>query len=207
MARRKELATDTVDDAPQTEADLGALYEEVEKVTPSDDTIKRIAELARRQMELEDQLAELEAQHANLTKELSRVSQVDLPAALDSAGVADFKLTNGVKVILQQSLRVSTTGKYRDAINAWLEKTGRGDLIRDELKFAFKPDESKTAELLGRIADAIEADYDRKRYVNPQSFAALLREVLESGKENVPLEDLGAFEQRFVKLERPKKSA
>jgi len=75
------------------------------------------------------------------------------------------------------------------------------DVIKDEVTAAFgKGAASLAEEAVKLLIDSGATAVDRKRYVNPQTFAALLRELLAAGEE-VPLDELGAFMQRRAKLE------
>lgn len=168
-----------------------------------EDALSRLAELARQQIELEDQIADLAAQMKEKGAELRRVSEDLIPSLLDDTGLSEVRLANGAKIVVRDNLRVSTTGKYRSAINAWLEKNGYADIIKDEVTVAFGRGQGSLAgRLIAWVAAEMDLPANRKRYVNPQTFGALLRELMESGAE-VPLEELGAFAQRIAKIERP----
>ena len=176
---------------------------EQDPVHISDDTLTRLGLAAARQLKLERRLQELTDQSTVVSSEIRRLSEVDIPSILDETGLSEVRLKDGTKVVVKEDLRVSTTGKYREMINAWLVKTGNEDMIKDEVVARFGKGEGDKAAAFLAAALAETEDADRKRSVNPQSFAALLREMMSNG-DDVPLDELGAFVQRRAKLEPPK---
>jgi hypothetical protein len=166
---------------------------------PTEDQLVRLSNLVHNQLELESQIKTLEHTMKNFQAQLRQVSEVDIPNLLDETGLSEVKLRDGTKVVVREDLRVSTTGKNRDVINRWLTEIGCEDLIRDEVVASFNRGEGERAEELLRHLTLLGVLSDRKRYVNPQSFAALLREMRDKG-EDVPLERLGVFVQRRAQL-------
>ena len=175
-------------------------YEKLE-TGMTDSQLTRLGKLAHHQMELEDRIKETQSTLDDLNKQHNEVSGVSIPSLLDETGLSEVRLADGTKVSVREDLRVSTTGKYRDVINAWLESRGLDDVIRDEVTAAFAKGAGEAAAKAVSMLKGIGAAVDRKRYVNPMTFAALLRELMADG-ESVPLEDLGAYVQRRTKLER-----
>lgn len=177
-------------------------YEKYANEEPSDDILTRLAELSNKQLQLEDDIIAAQRRVEQLVEHRDLISMYHIPALLDEAGVSDVRLSDGTRVQVKKSLRVSTTGRYRDKINAWLEQQGYDDIILDEVTARFGKGESALAVSLIKAANELTRSVARKRYVNAQTFAALVRELLAKG-EDVPLDEIGAFEQRFTKLERP----
>lgn len=178
-------------------------FEGMAETDVSEDALKRLSDLAHRQLELEREIGRLEYQIKELGKHHRKISEEDIPSLLDETGLSEIRLSDGTKVLVKEDLRVSTTGKHRDAINRWLEETGHDDVIKDEVVAQFGKGEGERAAMLMRAAAEFTDATTRKRYVNPQTFSALLRELMAAGEE-VPLEELGAYIQRRSKLESPK---
>lgn len=172
---------------------------------PSEDQLTHLATLVTQQIRLEDQLADLEASKKKLSEELNKLIQTTIPDFLQDTGLSEIKLSSGVKVKIEEKLRVSTTGKNRERINRWLEETGHADLIKDDITISFGAGHDEEASQVFRdIASGHQyADISRTRSCHSQTFAALMRELLASGHTDIPLEELGVFVQKFSKLERP----
>lgn len=169
---------------------------------PTDDQLTRLGKLAQRQLELEDELERLQQRAKELQEKHRVVSEVDLPALLDETGLSQVRLADGTRVVIREDLRVSTTGKNRDVINRWLEGRGLDDVIKDEVTAAFgKGDAAGAKSAMALLTELGAVAVDHKRYVNPQTFSALLRELRDGG-EDVPYEELGVFVQRRAKLDR-----
>lgn len=169
----------------------------------SEDALTRLGELARRQIELEDEIEALETELKAKKAACREVSEDSIPSLLDDTGLSEVRLSDGTRVEVRENLRVSTTGKYREPIHAWLAENGHDDIIKDEVVARFARGEGEAAERLIAAAGELTDAVDRKRSVAPQTFAALLRELLEDGI-TVPLEELGVYVQRRTKLERQK---
>lgn len=173
-------------------------------VGPDADSLVHLAELAGTQLELEREVEAAEAALKDLKEKLRNVSEKQIPDLLDGTGLSEVRLADGTKVIVKEDIQVSTTGKWRVAINNWLTSTGHGDLIKDELKVACGRDQEAAVEALVNLAQEHRFSVDRNRFVNPQSLKAFLRERLEAG-EDVPLDELGAHVFRKTKLEAPRR--
>jgi len=175
-----------------------------EPVSATEDQLTRLGKLANYQVSLEQTIASLEAQLKDIQEKYRRVSEIDIPGVLDETGLSEVRLADGTKIVIREDLRVSTSGKNRDVINNWLISRGHDDLIRDEVTAAFGKGHSDVAEKALEMLRGLTTSVDRKRYVNPQTFAALIRELLAGG-EDVPLDQLGVFVQRRAKLEQKPK--
>ena len=66
-----------------------------------------LAALARKQLELEAVVAKKTAELKEVTAQLRKVQEGDLPAALKAAGVPSFQLDNGMTVSYAEDLKVS----------------------------------------------------------------------------------------------------
>jgi len=168
----------------------------------SEDLLARLGDLARRQMDLEDQIEAANEELRKLGDDHRRISEEDIPAVLDETGLSEVRLSDGTKVRIKENLRVATAGKNREPINAWLEQEGHDDVIKDEVVALFGKGEGERAAALVLAAEELTDAVNRKRYVNPQTFAALLRELMADGVD-VLLDELGVFVQRQTKLDRP----
>lgn len=167
------------------------------------DQLMRLGVLVRRQIELEDAMADLQRKMKGIEEQHRTVSEIDIPLMLDETGLSDVRLADGTKVTVREDVRVSTSGKWRDPINAWLVQEGHDDLIKDKVTADFGKGENELVErVLAVLTEAGVTRVDRTRAVNPQTFAALIRELREAG-EDVPYDQIGVFIQRRAKLERP----
>jgi hypothetical protein len=187
------------------QVDYETLADEAAGTTPKE-LLKRLTALVRKQARLETKIEKLQAQASAAGEELRQISWVDIPELLDETGLSEVRLKDGTKVQIKDEVRVSTTGRYREKINSWLERTGNEDLIKNEITAAFPAgDRAKVERALKALAKAGVSQVDQKRFVNATTFAAFIRETLAGGELDVPMEEIGVHIQRITKLDKPKR--
>jgi len=179
-------------------------FEKMTDEAVSDDMLERLSVLVHQQLDLEDRIAETAKTLKDLNAQRDVIAGDQIPTILDSTGLSEIRLSDGTKVIVAETLRVSVgkSSQYRPAVIAWLEREGHDDIIKDTVTALFNKGEGAKAEELLQTAAGFTAAVDRDRSVNAQTFAALLRECMENGTD-VPLDELGVFVQREAKLKRP----
>lgn len=165
------------------------------------DMLKRLGELARQQIDLEDQIKAKEEELKRLKAEHQQVSGDYIPSVLDEAGLSEVRLSDGTKVVVKQDMRVSTAGKYRDIINRWLQENGHGDVIKNELSVGFPAGDERVKSAVEALRALGVQDMGQKEFVEPSTFKSLVRELMEDGEE-IPLDDLGVHTFRTTKLDR-----
>ena len=112
-------------------------FEEMEKDSidlPNDDETRRIAVLAKRQVELEELIARAEENLALMTKELDQVRDKDLSDLLLAHGLTELKLATGQKIKVDKMVFASISKDRAAECFAWLEKNGFGALIKRSLE-------------------------------------------------------------------------
>jgi len=183
-------------------------YEEIEADEPTSpkDLLKRLTAAVRKQVRLETKAEKLAAQLKEVQTEIRQVSWVDIPEIMDETGLSETRLKDGTKIEIKNEIRVSTTGKYREPINKWLEETGNEDLIKNEIAASIAAgDTAKAEKAIKALHKAGVSQVDHKRFVNANTFAAFVREVLAEGEIDVPTEEIGVHFQKMTKLEKPAK--
>ena len=166
--------------------------------------IARLAELARRQMALQTEIEQLEAQVKTRKKDLAVISEGELPAALAEVGLSDYTTTEGLKVRIEGGLSVSVAGKYHDPIVAWLREEGHDDIIKHTVVALFdKGQDALATALAGELSDRGLVTSE-KEDVNAMTFKALVRELMDDGQmEPDILERLGVGQWRRAKVTPP----
>jgi hypothetical protein len=155
--------------------------------------ITEISRLAELQLQLE---REVQAQEDALkvTKEKLRgVQEKDLPEAMASAGMKEFKLLNGAKVSIKEDISASLSGEKKTAAIAWLTEHGYQDIVSCDVTVGFRKGEEERARTVAR--DLVDKGFVPKldQNVNTATLKSLIRELMEQGIE-VPLETLGAYQ-------------
>ena len=82
---------------------------------PSDDGLRIVADLANEQLRLEQLVADQELALKDLKSQLTKVSEVDLPSALEALGVASVTLSDGGCITIKESVFAGITEKNKEA--------------------------------------------------------------------------------------------
>ena len=192
---------------------------EVEEAPPPDDaSLRKIAALAMKQLDIERAIADAEAHLVALNGQLKNVSEVELPAAMDAAHTRAFTTDNGTVVSVDtyyqanvpSAERVKDAGKLaallakRSAWFKWLRANGHASLIKREVTVAFGKGEDVQAAVL---LDLIKKGFSKqkvtdKEQVHTGSLQALVREQMEERGVVFP-DELGVAITRRASVEVP----
>jgi len=160
---------------------------------PSNDSIKQIADLAQRQLDLLQKIEQVEADLKLLNEDLRVVSEVDLPTAMFEAGVSSFTLDNGMKVSTKEDVYASIPKDKESTAFAWLNTNGFGGIIKHVVSASFGKEEDARAKELIAAAQSLGLNPEDKRSVHSATLKAFVKEQLAQGK-NIPLELFGAYQ-------------
>ena len=156
------------------------------------DSLKSIAELAKRQLNLEIDIANIEAQLKAKKEEHRQVSQIDIPEAMSEIGLSEFKLDSGHKISVNPFYNCSIPKDRVDEAMDWLRDNNHGDLIKNTVSVDFGRGEDNEAAALKQMINDKGHSYTDKTGVHPQTLRAFVREQVESG-QTLPLDLLGVF--------------
>lgn len=170
---------------------------------PSHDALSEVAQLAARQIELEDAIEATEAQLTALKEKLARVRDDELPSALAEHGLSEIAMRDGSRVKVIDVVRASIPAAHRDAAFRWLDEHGFGDLVKHEIKATFGRGEEAEAQASIDALRGMGVDAEDKRTVHPQTLGAFVREQLEQGAP-IPRDVFGVFVGRSTKISRAK---
>jgi len=154
--------------------------------------LSTLSSLAKKQLEIEQELESLEASLKQKKEEHRQVSQVDLPEAMTECGMNNFELDNGAKVTVKPFYNCSIPkDRYEDAL-LWLRNEGHADLIKNTVSVDFgRGEDDKAANFKAELLTS-GTSYKDKTGVHPQTLKAFVKEQVESGRP-LPLDLLGVF--------------
>lgn len=160
---------------------------------PSNNEVKEIAALAERQLEQQAEVEHLEEFLKKAQAALRQTREVDLPNAMQQAGVSEIKLPTGEKITIKEDVYASIPKDERGELAyAWLRDNGFGDVIKNEVKVAFGRGEEEQAAAL--LAECKVNGWNNASFaatVHSSTLKALIREQLAKGAD-FPLELFGA---------------
>ena len=164
-----------------------------EVIIPSNVELGEIAEFAARQVAYETRMAQLLEQVAELSKALRQVQEIDLPAAMDRAGVSSITLVDGSLVTVKPYVfaAIPKDERYHAALD-WLRAHQFGDLIKNKVEVSFgKEEDTDAAQLVELLKEHHWTAFTQAISVHPQTLKAWVTEQLKAGNE-FPLDLFGA---------------
>jgi len=170
------------------------------------DSLALISELGNRLLEEMKTVEELEASLRQASERVNNLKFKLLPDAMASAGVAEIKLLDGSKIVVDDFVSGSLpkdSDKRSQAIR-WLVENDGLSIIKTQVvaEFGFGERDKalelkRTIEKSGTPATIVDA-------VHPQTLCAFVREVLRSGKPIDP-SVLGLYVGRVAKVKQARK--
>lgn len=161
---------------------------------PSNNEVKEIAALAERQTNQQAHVDWMEEALKQAQADLRKTQEVDLPAAMQQAGVSEIKLSTGEKITIKDDVYASIPKDERGELAyTWLRNNGFGDVIKNEVKVAFGRGEEEQAAAL--LAECKVNGWNNASFaatVHSSTLKALIREQLAKGKD-FPMELFGAM--------------
>lgn len=138
--------------------------------------------LAERQLAIEDEIAKIVAQLDAANQRLNQIKLVDLPTAMDAAGVTKIELHHGIIVKVEDFITGNIREDQEREAFSWLRKHKFGSLIKNTIKVALGRGDDKKAKQLAVFLKKLKVPFERKEGVHVQTLRAFVREQLMSGK-------------------------
>jgi len=131
-------------------------FEADSKATPNDSEIKRLTDLTRLQIKLEDSVLEAEKKVKELNEKLREVSEDDIPALMNEIGqVKEITLTSGEKIKINTDVYASITKAKQSQAFEWLTVHNFDDLIKNSVVIPFDKGENERSAALIDLMDLI----------------------------------------------------
>jgi hypothetical protein len=148
-----------------------------------DEQIQSISALAEAQIKAEKDVERLEEELKNAKSFLEKIKCDMLPSAMRETGVEEFKLVDGSKVSIKESLRAYIKNENKDSVFAWLEANNEGSIIKAEIKAAFDRGQIENAKKL--VTQLLTQGYDAelKRDIHWQTLGSFVKNRLGDGLE------------------------
>lgn len=167
-------------DEPLKLEDVEADAKSAVDAIPEADKVKSLANLARQQVQIEEDIAQLEKNLVDMKDQLKKVSEYSIPELFNELGLAEFRLANGLKVRVNPYY----TGKITDEkAYDWLEDHGHADLIKGEFVVYYRRSSAKDLDAFRALASTMGFTVADKLGVHPQTLKAFIRHQIESGAD------------------------
>lgn len=164
--------------------DIQELLKDVGNVQDTD--IQRISKIATNIVQEQFVIQALEEDVKARKAKLFELQTVELPEAMDQAGVSEFTTTNGAKIKVAPVVQGSLPNEYskRSAALDWLRNNGHEGLIKRKISVAFGKGQDDIASLLvDKInellqSEEVDAPVSDDPSVHPQTLCAWARELI-----------------------------
>jgi len=160
----------------------------------SEQSISLITRLAQEQLTVNDEIEAIDQAAKDKKKEFKEI-QIKLAEAMDEAGMSSFETKDGHSVQIKDFVSASIKADNKDEAFAWLEQNGHSDLIKHEVKLAFRKGENEKADQALKILRDEGFTPDDKESVHSGTLSSFCREQIEAGNP-IPLELLGVYQER-----------
>lgn len=173
---------------------------------PNDNMLKSVSSIAERAVALEDEIAALEELLKRKNEEYRRITEHELPQAMQDVGMKDFSLTDGSRVEATLITRASPKVEMRPEMYRWLRENNLGDIIKTEVSVAFPAGREKEATVLRDVIKQTVGEKLRPELsesVHANTLTAFVKKRLAEGK-SLPLATFGVWQGTVAKITRPK---
>ena len=167
------------------------------------DDLDGVSRLAQEAAELEQEIASVEQKLKDKKKALYKITDEQLPEALEEMNQQKFTLTDGSEISVKPIYAASIPKDRRDEAFQWLRDHEFGDLVKNNVTVTFGRGEDDTAkDFIGLCGEQgfVPSQIEK---VEPMTLKAWLRERVEEG-DPIPLDLFGAFISQRATIKRRK---
>ena len=175
-----------------------------DKIDQLDDgQLDGVSRLANEAAALEHKLAEQEQAMKETKAALHKITDEQLPEALEEMGLQKFTLTDGSEISVKPIYSASIPRDRREEAFQWLRDHEFGDLVKNNVTVTFGRGEDADAKEFMNLCGSQGYVPAQLEKVEPMTLKAWLRERVEAG-DAVPLDLFGAFISQRATIKRSK---
>jgi len=155
-------------------------------------TLNDLTNKAEELLELEKLMDKVQAELKEVKNKYQKVSEEDIPSMLSELGLSEITMNDGSKISTSQYYSARITPDKTDEAFAWLNNNGHGDIIKNTVSVSFGREENDSALKLTSELHSKGLDPAQKKWVEPMTLKAFVREQVESGND-LPLETFNVY--------------
>ena len=182
-------------------SDSGSISDNLDKL--DDSQLDGISRLANEAAALEQVLSEKEQAMKETKAALHKITDEQLPEALEEMGLQKFTLTDGSEISVKPVYSASIPKDRRDEAYQWLRDNEFGDIVKNNVTVTFGRGEDAVAKKFLALCGTQGFAPDQLEKVEPMTLKAWLRERVEAG-DAVPLDLFGAYISQRATIKRSK---
>lgn len=158
--------------------------------TPGENEMAELSQLVQA-MQVKMAKAEMvEKELAILNKEIRTLSEVKIPEKFLQMKIQSLTMENGAKVTINQ-VYAANLGDRAPVAFEWLRDHGLDDIIKHEVKMNFGQGEEDSAQAVVHALRQAGYFVEDKETIHPQTLKAFVKEQIEMGNTEFPMETFG----------------
>ncbi len=162
-----------------------------------------VSRLAAEAANLERDISDAEFLLKDKKQALHKITDEQLPEALEEMGLQKFTLTDGSEIAVKPIYAASIPRDRREEAFQWLRDHEFGDLVKNNVSVTFGRGEDSIAKDFVGLCGAQGFVPNQQEKVEPMTLKAWLRERVEAG-DPIPLDLFGAFISQRATIKRSK---
>lgn len=172
-------------------------------IRASDEQLKAVATTAQKMLALQQKLEQAEEWTKKHKDLLRTIQEVELPNAMDACGMTSFTLDNGQQVVIKQIVAGSIPKAHEAEAMEWLRANKHDGLIKRKIEVSLERGKDSLGAKIVAQLKKLGVEVKQSESVHPQTLGAWAREMIEKGKEALPLELLGLYVGRRATVSNP----
>ena len=182
-------------------SDSGTTSDKIDQL--QEGKLDAVSRLANEAAALEQKLADAEKLMKETKAALHKITDEQLPEALEVMGLQKFTLTDGSEIAIKPIYAASIPKDRKEEAFQWLRDNDHGDLVKNLVSVSFGRGEDDTAKEFVGLCGAQGFVPTQAEKVEPSTLRGWLRERVEAG-DPVPLDLFGAFISQRATIKRSK---
>ena len=166
--------------------------------------LSRVSSLVRKQMTLEQRVADIEEELVRVKNDLRLVQEEELPSALAEHGLKSLQMEDGSVVNVDPFYSASIPKDRTVEALGWLRDNGFGDLVKNTVSASFGRGLDDKAQALLEDLERRGMDVSQKQWVEPMTLKAFAKEQIEKGSA-LPSDLFGVYVGQKARVRKGKK--
>lgn len=164
------------------------------------DDIAALVTVLREQKATVDQLTTALEQATSVH---NRLVQVDIPAAMEAAGLTELKIKDGATLKVKDDVNVYVTVENRPAAYEWLRANGLGTIIKTDLVVDLRALTEEQRSSLLNTCHNDETEYNTTESVHAATLKSSVKDMLAKGFTMPP--SISVHQYKKAELKEPRK--
>ena len=150
---------------------------------PNDSGLSSVAKIADQIVAKQTEVKTLEEDLKKAKAKLLKLTDEELPSAMQELNISEFKLGDGSQVTLKPTYGARISEDNRDAACEWLRQRNEADIIKNTVTVRFNREQDNEAKAL--VDDLIlrQMTPEQKSEVHPGTLRSWAKGRIEDGKE------------------------